>query len=122
MTSKEIVEKWFDIWSAGDYKSLPISEGFSHTSPFGTIEGKRAYFDLVEANRDKFLGYQFKIHDAIYDEDKACVRYTAIQNGFGLDVSEWHYLKHGLIEKVVSYYHIGEVRGDRKLAGPEDRL
>jgi len=110
-----LVRKWFDKWEEGDFLHLPISENFKHTSPFGTITGKIQYINLIEANKDKFLGYRFEIHDEIYTKDKACVRYTAIQKDFNLDVSEWYFVKNDLIESIVSYYHIGEIRDDRKL-------
>ena len=106
---------WFEIWQKGDFLSLPIADDFKHTSPFGTIDGKKAYLDLVQANKDKFLGYEFVIHDVIAEDNHACVRYTAVQCDFSLDVSEWHYCNNGLIETVVAHYHIGEVRKDRQL-------
>jgi len=84
--------------------------------PYGTIEGKSSYMNLIEANKDKFLGHRFEIQDILADGDKACVRYTAIQNDFRLEVSEWHYVKNGLIENIIAYYNIpGEIREDRKL-------
>ena len=113
--SRDLVTDWFNKWEEGDFLNLPVSEHFKHTSPFGTINGKKEYIALVEANKDKFLGYRFEIHDGIYDKDKACVRYTAIQGEFKLDVSEWYYVKDNLIEEIVSYYHIGEIRDDREL-------
>lgn len=116
MHSEIVIKNWFDQWEAGNFHALPITEGFRHTSPFGTIAGKKAYVQLVEENQDKFLGYRFKIHDALYDKDKACVRYTAIQGDFTLDVSEWYYLKGDLIQEIYAYYHIGEVREERKLS------
>lgn len=116
MHAKILVKKWFESWTEGDFHSLPVSDTFKHTSPFGTIHGKKAYLDLIEANRDKFLGYYFKIHDEIYGDDRASVRYTGQQgNDFSLDVSEWYYFKNGLIEEIIAYYHIGEIRDDRKL-------
>ena len=116
MSSKRLVKAWFAKWEEGDFHHLPISKNFRHTSPFGTIEGKKAYLDLVEANRDKFLGYTFQIVDEIFEFDKACVRYRAIQNDFKLDVSEWHYVKNGLIDEIVAYYHICDIRADRELS------
>ncbi len=116
MDLKELIKKWFAKWKEGDYHNLPVSDNFRHTSPFGTISGKEQYIDLVEENKDKFLGYNFKIHDEIYYENKACVRYTATQGDFSLDVSEWYYVKNGLIEEIIAYYHIGEIRDDRKLS------
>ncbi len=115
MDTKSLVHLWFEKWEKGDFNALPIAEDFRHTSPFGTIVGKKEYEKLVERNRDKFLGYTFDMHDELYEEDKACVRYTGIQGDFRLDVSEWYYVENHLIKEIVAYYHIGEVRQDRKL-------
>lgn len=112
---KSLVNNWFEKWRTGDFLNLPISDDFQHTSPFGTIEGKQAYMDVVETNKVKFLGYEFIIHDAMYLEDKACVRYTAIQGDFKLDVSEWYYPKGDKIEKIIAYYHIGEIKEERQI-------
>lgn len=118
MKSSDLVKLWFEKWSQGDYLNLPLSENFLHTSPFGTIHGKIAYLNLVKENEDKFLGQTFQIHDEIYAGDKACVRYTARQGkNFVLDVSEWYSLKGNLIEEIIAYYHIGEIREERKIEG-----
>jgi len=119
MDLKSLVKLWFEKWDKGDFINLPISENFKHTSPFGTINGKKAYIDLVQKNQDKFLGYVFEIHDAIYEKDKACVCYTAKQGkDFSLDVSEWYYIKDNLIGEIIAYYHIGEIKEERKLENP----
>lgn len=118
MNSKDLIRAWFKKWEDGDFYNLPISENFKHTSPFDVIRGKKEYIKLVEANKDKFLGYRFEIHDEIYDKGKACVRYTAIQGDFRLDVSEWYYTKDDAITEIIAYYHIGEISNDRKLSNP----
>ena len=120
MSIKALVKNWFEQWEAGSFTNLPVTETFKHTSPFGTIDGKAAYVQLVEANKDKFLGYHFVIHDELYADDKACVRYTATQGDFALDVSEWYYIKNGLIEEIIAYYHIGEIREERQLNDLEE--
>ncbi len=112
---EKLVKTWFEKWEKGDFHQLPITENFNHTSPFGTIEGKKAYVGLVAANKDKFLGYRFELHDALYENQRACVRYTAIQGDFKLDVSEWYYAENNLIDKISAYYHIGEIREERQL-------
>lgn len=120
MNSEKLVKDWFDKWEAGDFLNLPITQNFKHTSPYGTIEGKKQYINLVEANKDKFLGHRFQLHDGIYQPDKACVRYTAIQGNFRLDVSEWYSFSEGQIEEIVAYYNIeGEISEERKLADPQ---
>lgn len=116
MELKALVDNWFACWEKGDFLNIPVSDDFKHTSPYGTIDGKSAYLDLVEANKDKFLGYKFILHDAIYAENKACVQYTAVQGDFSLKVSEWYYPKDGLIGEIVAYYNIeGEISDERKL-------
>ena len=116
MGLKELVELWFSLWEKGDFLNLPITDSFTHTSPFGTIKGKEAYINLVRDNTDKFLGYSFEVHDAIYSPNKACVRYTAKQGqDFSLDVSEWYHVKNNLIEEIIAYYHIGEIQEERKI-------
>ncbi|WP_298761705.1 hypothetical protein [uncultured Psychroserpens sp.] len=114
MNTAQLVNIWFEKWNTGDFQNLPITDSFEHTSPFGIVKGKQVYINLVYENKDKFLGYVFDIHDTIYKVDSACVRYTAIQgNGFSLDVSEWYYFKNNLIDKVIAYYHIGDIREER---------
>lgn len=115
MKSKVLVQKWFQCWNDGTFLNIPVSKDFIHTSPFGSINGKEEYLKVVEENRDKFLGYQFEIHDSLYEENKACVRYTGTQGDFSLDVSEWYYIKDNLIAEIIAYYHIGEIREDREL-------
>lgn len=116
MDIKTLIPTWFRVWESGEFQKIPVTDTFIHISPFGTIEGKKSYLELVVSNKDKFLDYRFEIHDTIYDKDKACVRYTAHQGeDFKLDVSEWYYISGGLIDKIVAYYHIGEIREDRKL-------
>ncbi len=115
MYIKDLIHEWFDTWEQGDFLSLPVSDDFTHTSPFGKIEGKAEYIKLVESNKDKFLGYKFVIHDTLYSTDHVCVRYTAVQGDFKLDVSEWYYIKDQLIQEIIAYYHVGEILEERKL-------
>lgn len=107
---EQLTKTWFDRWENGDFYNLPISENFKHTSPYGTINGKKEYLELVEANTDKFLGHRFEIQDTMFDKRKACIRYTAVQGDFRLDVTEWHFVKDGLIDEIIAYYNIAEER------------
>ena len=108
MDLRRLVQTWFQKWEEGDFRGIPVTDGFVHTSPYGTITGKDAYLELVEANADQFLGYRFEIHDELYGEDRACIRYTARADDFALDVSEWFHAEEGAISSVASYYNVGE--------------
>lgn len=97
---------WFKKWEAGNFHDLPLTENFRHISPYGTIDGKKAYMELVEANKDAFLGHRFEIHDTLSNDQCVCIRYTAIKQDFQLEVTEWHYFEKELIREVISYYNI----------------
>ena len=66
MDLKELVRLWFQVWEAGDFENIPVEENFKHTSPYGTIESKKSYLGVVEANKDAFLGGHFDLQDEIY--------------------------------------------------------
>ena len=110
MNVQQLVKEWFEKWETGEFLSLPISGNFKHTSPYGTIYGKKAYLELVSTNKEKFLGHRFLIHNSMFDKNSACVRYTAIQGDFQLEVCEWHFTSGHLIEKIIAYYNIKEPR------------
>ena len=110
MDIRELVHSWFEIWKTGDFESLPLAENFSHTSPYGTIKSKAEYFALAHANRDTFLGNTFEIHEMLFDQHKACVRYTMRSPTGTLEVSEWIYEANGLIAKIIAYYNLEEER------------
>ena len=105
---KELIQSWFHCWQSGDFRSIPVSDDFTHTSPFGTIEGKDKYLSIVEANLDAFLGHEFMLHDELYEADRACVRYTSTKDGNKMEVSEWFFLNGDKIGRIVSYYNVGE--------------
>ncbi len=112
----ELVHEWFEKWDEGDFLNLPLTDDFRHTSPYGTIEGKRNYFDLVIPNKDKFLGNEIRLHDELYEGNRGCVRYTITNPAFTMEVSEWLYIKDGQISEIIAYYNIeGEISESRKL-------
>lgn len=114
-----LVKKWFRVWKEGDYQNIPVEDTFKHTSPYGTIEGKENYLRLVAANVDKFLGNEIVIRDEIYNQNRACVRYTIINKDFTMEVSEWLYKGDGKLTEIIAYYNIeGEISETRQLANP----
>lgn len=54
MKTKALVTKWFRCWTDDNFQNIPVSDDFKHISPFGTIDGKVPYLQVVEDNRDTF--------------------------------------------------------------------
>jgi limonene-1,2-epoxide hydrolase len=104
---RSLVARWFEAWETGDYRAIPVTDDFTHTSPFGTVDGKAAYLSLVESNEDQFLGFTFDVHDEVHADGAACVRYTARKGDFSLEASEWFFGTVAGIDRIVSYYNLG---------------
>jgi hypothetical protein len=118
MELKKLVQLWFQKWEDGDFENIPIEETFTHTSPYGTVTGKKAYLSLVGANKEAFLGNNFELHDEIYEQERACVRYTMRSRDFSMEVSEWFFLGNNRIKAIISYYNVGEVSYEKNFEKP----
>ena len=116
MNPKALSDAWFDAWNSGNYKAIPVSDDFRHTSPYGTIEGRRTYLEIVESNKDKFLGNEIQIHDQVVEGNRCVVRYTIKNPAYEMEVTEWMYCRGNQIREIISYYNIeGEISESREL-------
>ena len=110
MNIQELVHTWFELWKTGDFEALPLADDFIHMSPYGKVAGKEAYLDLARANKEAFTGNKFEIHDTLFGDQHACIRYTMVSPTGTLQVSEWIYEKEGLISEIIAYYNLEEER------------
>lgn len=110
-----IVEQWFECWRSGDTDNLPIADDFTHTSPFGTIEGKERYLEIVAKNKQDFLGNTLTVIKQINEGDNVCVQFEQSNKNTGLEmtVCEWYELEGNIIKSIRSFYNIGnaEING-----------
>lgn len=104
------VSNWFDCWNSGDIDALPITDDFSHRSPFGEISPKSQYMEIVNQNRDQFLGNRLTILKSIVDGDNVCVQFRQTRDNdpdFEMTVCEWYQLQGDKIQAIESFYNIG---------------
>ncbi len=104
-----VVQQWFDCWNEDQIDNLPISDDFSHTSPFGTITGKQRYLEIVNKNRKDFLGNKLTLERHIQQDNQVCVQFYQKNENTGLKmtVCEWHVIDGELIQEIRSFYNIG---------------
>ena len=109
------VASWFRCWETGELDELPISDNFSHSSPFGLIEGKQRYLEIVNKNRNDFLGNTLTVLKEINEANKVCVQFKQENNNTGLEmvVCEWYEIENNTILSIQSFYNIGnaEIKG-----------
>lgn len=105
------VARWFSCWNTGSVDDLPITDDFRHTSPFGTIESKARYLEIVDKNRDSFLGNTLTVVRHIVDGNNVCVQFRQTREDdpdFAMTVCEWYVLDGDRIREIESFYNIGD--------------
>ena len=110
-----VIQSWISCWQTGNIEALPIADDFKHTSPFGTIESKKRYLEIVEKNKKDFLGNTLTIIKHINEGDNVCVQFEQknMSTGLNMTVCEWYSLKGDHIQEIRSFYNIGnaEIKG-----------
>lgn len=110
-----VVKKWFSCWESGNIDELPIVDNFKHTSPFGVIETKKRYLEIVGKNTKDFLGNKLTVTKQIKEGDNVCVQFEQKNENTGLEmtVCEWYELEGNLIKEIRSFYNVGnaEIKG-----------
>ena len=104
-----VLEKWFSCWRNGNVEDLPIADDFIHTSPFGTIESKSRYMEIVLKNKKDFLGNSLNVTRQIREGNQVCVQFEQKNENTGLEmvVCEWYHIEGSQIKEIRSFYNIG---------------
>lgn len=105
-----VVAKWFSCWETGAINELPVTENFSHTSPFGTITPKSRYIEIVEKNKKEFLENKLTVTKQIKEGQNVCVQFEQKNTATGLEmtVCEWYVIEDNLIKEIRSFYNVGD--------------
>ena len=110
-----VVKQWIECWNSGNVDDLPIADDFCHTSPFGTIESKARYMEIVNKNRQDFLGNQLTVTAQIQEGDQVCIQFEQKNANTGLEmtVCEWYWIEGDKITAIRSFYNVGnaEIKG-----------
>lgn len=110
-----VVGKWFSCWETGNIDELPIVDDFKHSSPFGTIETKKRYLEVIEKNRKNFFGNKLTVIEQVKENNNVCVQFEQKNSNTGLEmlVCEWYVLEGGKIKEIRSFYNVGnaEIKG-----------
>lgn len=99
----DLAEAWFGAFRDRNIAGAPLANDFTHLSPFGVVEGRAAYVDLIAANEDAFYNATIEIVDVVERPGAAAVRYLVE----GSPATDWIYERDGEIVSVYSYYHVG---------------
>ena len=102
--SSEVVNGWFEAFRLRDLSKLKLAEDFVHASPYGEINGRETYLNLVNENSEAFFSPVIEILDVLECGDRYAVRYLVNQN----PACDCIYVQEDQISRIYSYYHVGE--------------
>ena len=98
--SKIIAESWLEAFRAKDLSRLNLADGFVHSSPFGLIEGKAAYLEMVNSNPEAFFENTIEVVDLIGEGKQFAIRYLVN----GTPACDCIYIENGQIAKIIAYF------------------
>ena len=102
--NRQIVDDWLDAFRQKGLSKLRLAEDFVHSSPFGEIQGRDAYLDMVRKNSEAFFDKTLTTIDVLDCGDKFAIRYLVDDT----PACDCIYLREGQIWRIHSYYHYGE--------------
>lgn len=101
--AKRLAREWIEVWGRGDPTTLPLAEDFVHVSPFGRIEGRGPYLDMVRPLARKNV-VSLHVQDVIAEGDRACITFTMDTPNGPVACCDWVTVAEGRIASVHAYY------------------
>ncbi len=100
---QRLARVWIETWQTGDPLTLPLTEDFTHESPFGVITRREKYLETVIPMAKKNVA-RLRVEDAIGEGDRACVLFTMETPSGPVACCDWLTLRDGKIAAVRSHY------------------
>ena len=118
MTAEEVerlTREWILVWTEGDPRTLPLAQDFEHISPYGRIQGRDHYLDLVIPAAKENVG-RLTIRDVIASADQGVVRYVMESpSGETMEACDWLWFRAGKLIRVHAYYERPRASADATL-------
>lgn len=101
--AETLARVWIESWNDGTPDSIPLAEGFRHTSPFGCVEGRKKYLDWVKPLAAKNVA-ELKILRTVSSGDQAAIHFEMKTPHGVIPVCDWVVVEDGEITEIHSFY------------------
>ncbi len=102
-SAEQLARFWIESWNAGEPDRIPLAKDFTHTSPFGRVEGRRKYLDWVKPLAKQNVT-ELRILRTLSSGNQAAIHFE-MQTPQGLvPVCDWVVVKDGEISEIHSFY------------------
>ncbi len=102
----DLARVWIERWNEGTPESIPMTEGFAHTSPMGRVVGRREFLELVKPMAARNVS-KLEIVRILAGETEAAVHFVMETMAGPVPVCDWIVVEDGLISAVHAFYDTG---------------
>jgi hypothetical protein len=106
--AERLARVWIEGWNAGKPYDIPLAADFSHSSPFGKIEGREKYLEWMKPMIGK--GPELRIVKTLGTGDEAVIRYEMRTPAGTVACCDWVEIRDGEIAAITSFYDATSLR------------
>lgn len=109
--SAELALGWIEAWIRMDMEWLRrhLAPDFVHVSPFGRLEGRDAYLEVVEPMARKCV-VELVVKDVVATGDQAAVRFENRTLNGVVESCDWLQVEDDCIKEIRSFYDSAAIR------------
>ena len=100
---------WIESWNEGTPDLIPLAKNFTHTSPFGRVEGRREYLDWVKPLADQNVT-NLRILRTLSNSNEATIHFEMETPNGLVQVCDWVVVEAGQITEIHSFYDATDLR------------
>jgi hypothetical protein len=104
-----LARAWIERWNEGAPDLIPLADDFTHTSPFGCVQGRQEYLDWVKPLAKQNVT-ELRVLRTVAGANEAAVHFE-MQTPKGLvQVCDWIVVENGEITEIHSFYDASGLR------------
>ena len=108
-SAEDLARVWIERWNEGAPDLIPLAEDFTHTSPFGRVQGRQTYLDWVKPLAAQNVT-ELRIVRTLAHGNAAAIHFE-MQTPKGLvQVCDWVVVEDGRIKEIHSFYDATDLR------------
>ena len=100
---------WIERWNEGAPDLIPLSEDFTHTSPFGRVKGRQTYLDWVKPMAARNVT-RLRVLRTLSSSNEAAIHFEMHTPKGLIQVCDWIVVEDGQITEIHSFYDATELR------------
>ena len=104
-----LAKVWIERWSEGAPDLIPLAENFTHTSPFGHVEGRQTYLDWVKPMAARNVT-ELRIRRTLSSSNEATIHFEMQTPKGPIQVCDWIVVEDGQTTEIHSFYDATTLR------------